>query len=196
MSLELQHVTANQLRRVVRDSFEDPQPWEAIRDVMAADAGKPFTVRHARLIAEAIPGAFHNDDDRAPPKSGRVWIQRDTGHGTAEVTYQAAGVPWDKRQSCTVWRDSWSEVVPKLCPTREQIEDLNPAHYGARLERNKRRTALVADLDKLRQLAREMNKARAALLNVSELFNFGEPCEVEQYALQRRWGWEHDKNYL
>jgi hypothetical protein len=41
-----------------------------------------------------------------------------------------------------------------------------------------------------------MNKARAALLNVSALFKFGEPCQVEQYALQRRWGWEHDKNYL
>jgi len=196
MSLELQHVTANQLRRVVRDSFEDSQPWEAIADVMSADAGKPFTVRHARLIAEAIPGCYHNDDESAPPKSGRVWIQRDTGHGTSEITYQAAGVPWDKRENCTVWRDSWSEVIPKLCPTREQIEDLNPAHYGARVDRNRRRTALVGDLDQLRQLAREMNKASKALYAVSALFNFGEPCQVEQYALQARWGWEYGKNNL
>jgi hypothetical protein len=196
MSLELQHVTANQLRRVVRDSFEDPEPWEAIATVMAADAGKPFTVRHVRLIAALIPGAYANDDDSAPPHQGRVWVQRDTGHGTSEFTYQAAGVPWEDRQSCTVWRDSWSEQIPKLCPTRDEIENLNPARYSARLDRNKQRTALVADLAQLRQLAREMNKARAALLNVSALFKFGEPCQVEQYALQRRWGWEHDKNYL
>ncbi len=196
MPLELKHMTPAILRRVVKDSHEEAEPWETIAAVMEENAGKPLNIRHAREIAKRLPNTWHNDDQDAPQGRGRVWLLHDTGWHTAEITHQAAGAPWDDRRSCTVWREN---IFPngenlKVCPTREQLEKLNPAHYAAREKRNVRRSALLnGDGSELRHLAREMNKARKALEEVGALFVFGEPCEVEQYGFSAAWGWDNRK---
>lgn len=193
MPLELKHMTPTILKREVRSAHEDAEPWETIAAVMAEDAGKPFTIRHARTVADRL-GTYHNDDPNAPKGAGRVWLQRDIGFGTAEITYQPAGCPWEDRLSCTVWRQGYSDAPnPKECPTRERIEELNPARYGAREARNVRRAALLDDDTKLRELSRAMNKAGAALADISALFVHNEPCEVEQYRFARAWGWDNSK---
>lgn len=158
-------ITANDIRAIVESNIEPSEPADSILAYLKKNNGKKLTARDVTKMREASGDAT-------------IDIRK-----TAGMTYIEWGnytrTGGNKGGSILI---AYTEAAPTIDAT--WVEERNPAHFSARVERNEQRAKVLQNAYPLSVAAEAINKLREARATLESLTAYGEgPLAADRYAI-------------
>lgn len=170
---------------ILESSMEDTAIPAAIAAHADKRAGKPVTVKDAKVLEELLG----------------VPVRISKRYGMTHVA-------WTLSKEPNPWRDEKSIVIANadtniVWPKAEELEKKQPAYYSAARERNTKRCELLAEHKTMRdaigvgtvpaiaeqsliyRAASAIRELREAHETLRKLFDYGEPLHVARYAMSQ-----------
>lgn len=160
--LKVEHIDAEQVRRLIESNVEPTEPGDTIARVLAENVGKQITIRLERKLKDA---------------TGRADVRIRYRYGMTQVEWTA---PWGE-QSLLLAHRTTSVYVPA------DFKEKNPSLYSARDERNAKRAKLLADGARIEAIVDAINSYRDAKATLQALVG-DDVVDVAGYTIEKAAG--------